>query len=89
MIEPRSSFVDRCVKYHASTALPSLQTYLIAEQHERHVSLCGREGGEWVLTGYEGQGVIPLPRLNTSISLDEIYAGVFCPATPCAPFPGE
>jgi hypothetical protein len=76
VIEPRSRFVDRCVKYHAYTALPTLQAYLIVEQTERWVYAYQREGDGWNLTEYVGQGDIPLPCLGTSLPLNEIYEDV-------------
>ena len=68
--------IDRHAKYAAYTAIPSLQTYLIAEQTERRVYACGREGERWKLTEYVGEGVIALPCLGMELSLEEIYAGV-------------
>ncbi|OLV15669.1 Uma2 family endonuclease [Deinococcus marmoris] len=76
VLSKSTAHTDRGNKYHAYTSLPSLQTYLIAEQTERRVYAYSREGGEWVLTEYVGQGEIPLPYLNTVITLDEIYDGV-------------
>ncbi|MEF2279116.1 Uma2 family endonuclease [Deinococcus sp. YIM 134068] len=76
VIEPRTELVDRCVKYHAYAALPSLQTYLIAEQRERRVYVYQRDGGRWGMTEYAGDGLIPLPCLGAELSLDEMYDGV-------------
>lgn len=71
-----TAHTDRNAKYGVYTSLPSLQTYLIVDQYERRVYAYGREGSEWTLTEYVGQGNIPLPCLNISLSLDEIYDGV-------------
>lgn len=76
VIEPRSEFVDRCVKYHAYTALPSLRTYLIARQDERRVYAYSRQGERWELTEHVVKGEIPLPCLGLTLSLDDIYDGV-------------
>lgn len=76
IISERSREIDHLVKYPAYTSIPSLQTYLIAEQTERRVYAYSREGKEWVLTEYVGHGEIPLPCLSTVITLDEIYDGV-------------
>lgn len=67
---------DRNAKYHAYTALPSLQTYLIAEQRERRVYVYQRTEGGWQMTEYAGEGTIPLPCLNAELSLDDVYDGV-------------
>lgn len=71
-----TAHTDHNTKYGVYTSIPSLQTYLIVDQYERRVYAYSREGGEWVLTEYVGQGEIPLPYLNTVITLDEIYDGV-------------
>lgn len=67
---------DRNAKYHAYTALPSLQTYLIVEQRERRVYVYQREGERWQMMEYAGDGLIPLPCLGAELSLDEIYDGI-------------
>ena len=67
---------DRRAKYHAYTAIPSLQTYLIVEQTERRVYAYGRGREKWELSEMVGGGDIPLPCLNISLSLDELYFGV-------------
>ena len=71
-----TAHTDRHAKYGVYTSLPSLQTYLIVEQTERRVYAYSREGEEWVLTEYEGQGEIPLACLGIRLSLDEVYRGV-------------
>lgn len=38
---------DHNAKYHAYTALPSLQTYLLVEQDERRVYVYGRGKSGW------------------------------------------
>lgn len=67
---------DRVGKYAMYTAIPSLQTYLIAEQTERRVYAYSREKGGWALQELSGTGSIPLPCLGRELTLDEIYAGV-------------
>lgn len=76
IIEPRSEFVDRCLKFHAYTAIPTLQVYLIAEQDRRHVTVFQREQDGWVMAELKGEGVVKLPFLNTELTLDEVYDGI-------------
>ncbi|CAM3512283.1 Uma2 family endonuclease [Deinococcus frigens] len=76
IISERSREMDHFIKYPAYTSILSLQIYLIAEQTERRVYVYSREDGEWVLAEYVGHGEIPLPCLNTAITLAEIYDGV-------------
>ncbi len=79
VISERSREMDHLTKYLAYASIPGLQTYLIAQQTKRRVYAYSREGKEWVLTEYVGHGEIPLPCLNTVITLDQIYAGVLPP----------
>ena len=76
VISKGTASTDRRAKYHAYTALPSLQTYLIVEQDERRVYVYQRSSEKWELSELVGSGNISLPCLNISLSLDEIYFGV-------------
>lgn len=76
IISERSREIDHFTKYPAYTSLPSLQTYLIAEQTERRVYVYARGEQGWKMTEYVEQGVISLPYLNAEITLDQIYDGV-------------
>lgn len=72
---------DHNAKYHAYTALPSLQTYLLIEQTERRVYVYQRsvdQGGAagWEMHEYSGNNRIPLDCLNAEITLDDIYEDV-------------
>lgn len=71
-----TAHTDRHAKYAVYTSIPSLQTYLIVDQYERRVYAYQREGTSWQLTDYASQGIIPLPCLNLTLSLNDIYAGV-------------
>ncbi|WP_295817448.1 Uma2 family endonuclease [uncultured Deinococcus sp.] len=71
-----TAHTDRNAKYGVYTSLPSLQTYLIVDQYERHVYAYHREGEEWTLTEYDGHGSIPLPYLDVALTLDDMYDGV-------------
>lgn len=76
ILSPSTASMDRFGKHGIYTAIPSLQTYLIVEQHERRVYAYGREGERWVLSDLQGSGSIDLPCLGRRLSLDEIYGGV-------------
>ncbi|WP_027481059.1 Uma2 family endonuclease [Deinococcus pimensis] len=67
---------DRHAKYQAYTALPSLQTYLIVEQHERRVYAYHRQGRTWKLQELASSGTVDLPCLGHTLSLDDVYTGV-------------
>ncbi|MDV6373463.1 Uma2 family endonuclease [Deinococcus arenicola] len=76
VLSPSTAAHDRTGKFSLYTALPSLQTYLLVEQAERRVYAYARQGGEWVLTEFRGEGEIDLPCLGRALSLQEIYVGV-------------
>ncbi|MSP63985.1 MAG: Uma2 family endonuclease [Myxococcales bacterium] len=68
---------DRGAKSAHYRKLPSLKEYVLVAQNERRVEHYRRsEGGEWVLTEREGEGLIPMPALGVELSLAEIYAKV-------------
>lgn len=67
---------DRFGKYGMYTAIPSLETYLIVEQHSRRVYAYRRHGQDWKLSDLEGTGEVELPCLGRRLTLDEIYRGV-------------
>jgi Uma2 family endonuclease len=64
---------DRLAKHAAYTAIPSLQTYLIAEQTKRKVYVYQRGGKSWKASELTGQGSVELPYLGTTLTLDQIY----------------
>ncbi|WP_420595457.1 Uma2 family endonuclease [Deinococcus sp.] len=67
---------DHNAKYHAYTALPSLQTYLLVEQAERRVYTYQRGEHGWEMHDYSGSDSIPLACLDAELTLDEIYEDV-------------
>lgn len=67
---------DRVARYGMYTAIPSLQTYLIAEQTEHRVYTYTRGVSGWTLQELAGQGSVNLPCLGQTLTLDEVYAGV-------------
>jgi Uma2 family endonuclease len=72
----RSVLVDRHAKYAAYTAIPSLQTYLIAEQDRRLVYAYQRGPAGWTSSELDGQGEIAVPCLSVRLSLNQIYRGL-------------
>ena len=76
VLSPSTAAMDRVGKYHAYTAIPTLQTYLIVEQDERRVYAYAREANGWQLRELVGTGEVWLPCLGRTLTLDEIYDGV-------------
>lgn len=76
VLSPSTAQNDRIGKYALYTSIPTLQTYLIAEQDERRIYLYERQGAEWVLRELVGEGELYVPCLSLSLSLDDIYGGM-------------
>lgn len=84
---PGTRATDRREKLDAYRRMPSLQMYLIVDQRRRHVFVYRRDAGEWLREEIAGDGVIPIPMLETELSLDDIYDDV--PLPPLAVGEGE
>lgn len=77
---PGTRATDRREKPDTCRRIPSLRVSLIVDQRRRHVLAYTRGSkGEWMKEEFNGQGEIPLPALNTRITMDEIYEGVELP----------
>ncbi len=77
---PSTRATDRREKLDSYRRIPSLGMYLIVEQRRRHVLVYARDAnGEWVRGEVVGENDIPIPALDTRISLDEIYEGIELP----------
>ena len=73
----RTSRADRTDKLEGYRRLTSLQTYLIVDQRRRRVDRHWRDAdGSWQWEQYVVDGSVPIPRLDTPLTLDEIYDGV-------------
>ena len=73
VLSPSTANNDRRDKYRAYTELPSLQTYLIVSQSMRHVVEYQRQGDEWIMREHWGKGVVNVPCLGLSLSMEQIY----------------
>lgn len=76
VLSPSSAQNDRVGKYAMYTSIPTLRTYLIAEQNERRVYLYQREGDDWRPQELVEEGEIHIPCLGLSLNLDELYEDV-------------
>ena len=68
--------VDMNDKLAEYTRLPSLQRYLMVSQHRRLVTVYSRSINGWEVQVLEENGEIDLPCLQTTLSLQQIYANV-------------
>jgi Uma2 family endonuclease len=65
--------VDKLLDY---ATVPSLRAYVLVEQTAIAATLFRRDpGGEWIASAHTS-GSIPLPGLDVSLSLDELYRGL-------------
>jgi Uma2 family endonuclease len=77
VLSPSTERTDRGEKAQAYRGMPSLETYLIIDQDRRHIIRFWRDDGrQWQQEHIIGAGKIPVPCLNTTISLDAIYRGI-------------
>ncbi len=78
VLSPSTVTIDLREKRLEYSRLPSLQTYLIVDPESYFVRHFWRDSeGRWQQQDLAGDGEIPLPCLETSISLPQIYRGVF------------
>lgn len=76
VLSSSTGHTDRTDKLWAYTSLPSLQTYLIVDASRRFVREIRRTGNGWEEVELKDEGTIPVSCLNTTLTLDDIYAGV-------------
>lgn len=76
VLSPSTGHTDRTTKLLAYTSLPSLQAYLIVDPTRRLVRVLARGENGWTDQELSGEGTVPIPCLNTTLTLDDIYAGV-------------
>lgn len=74
VLSKSTAHTDHFAKYHAYTALPSLQLYLLVEQTERRIYAYERTPQGWEKREYTGEDVISLLFLDGKLSLNDIYA---------------
>lgn len=87
VLSPSTESWDRGGKFEHYRSIETLAYYLVIDQSRRHVELFERQPGKaWRLTEYSGpEDAVPLPRLDTALALDDIYAQVeFVPPPPHA-----
>jgi Uma2 family endonuclease len=74
---PSSARTDRGEKLDAYQNLVSLRAYLIVDHRRRRVERHWPDpGGAWQRDEIVGEGSVPIPCPESSLTLDEIYEGV-------------
>ena len=74
VLSPDTQGTDRREKLIAYRTLPSLHTYILAEQDRREVSVYHRLAQGWEKTILTGAETLHVPELEFGITLDAIYA---------------
>jgi Uma2 family endonuclease len=68
--------VDSTKKLEEYLKLPSLERYVMVRQDRRVAMVYKRAASGWVFEILEGDGVIDVPCLETSVTLAQVYAGI-------------
>ncbi len=76
VLSDSTSDIDTRKKLPEYTSLASMEQYIMLEQDMRFALVYKRKGSQWFLETFENTGRIDIPSLSTSITLDQIYAGL-------------
>lgn len=80
---PSSIDIDRVEKRGSYFEVPSVQAYLIIDQHRICAELSLRSAAGWQTTVYEQQDdVVPLAVLDCTLPLSQVYRGIQFEAPP-------
>ena len=74
VLSPSTEAIDRREKLTAYRRIPSLHTYILAEQEKREVTIYRRLPEGWEKTILTGADTLTVPELEFSTTLDAIYA---------------
>ena len=70
--------VDKTNKLREYRELETLQHYLIVDQDEKYVEMYSKTGDKWLFEMFdENNKIIELSALETKISLDDLYNGIY------------
>ena len=74
---PTTANIDRGAKRDSYFQVPSIEFYLVVDQHRFFVELHTRDGNNWRIDAYSNiDDELPLEALNCSLSLRDIYRNV-------------
>lgn len=80
---PTSIDIDRGEKMDLYFEVPSIQAYLIIDQHRVSAELSIRADAGWRTTSYEDlDDIVPLEILNCALPMKQIYRGINLEAPP-------
>jgi Uma2 family endonuclease len=68
---------DRGKKFQAYRNIPSLQTYILVSTTYKQIEVFSRVGNHsWVLSEPDGEGIVFVPSVECSLSIQEVYDGI-------------
>ena len=76
MLSDSTESTDFGKKLDEYTRLPSLQRYALVASDSRFVVVYRREGMRWTVESLEDAGEFDVPCLETTVTLEQIYADV-------------
>lgn len=77
---PTTRAIDRREKLDSYRRIASLRVYLIVDQRRRHVFVYARDAdGEWTRDEIHGEGAIPIPVLEITLTMDDVYDDIALP----------
>lgn len=88
VLSPSTAVIDRGEKLRQYTQMPSLEAYVLLEQHEQRAEVYRRGAeGLWTYQTLEADALLALPCPQITLSLAEVYGGVplLPPDEPFAP----
>ncbi len=76
VVSPNSDSTDRGEKLEEYTRISSVQRYVLLEQNRIFATVYRRENQQWVVDFLEGNDLLEVPCLETSVALADLYAEV-------------
>ena len=74
---PSTVNIDRGAKRDYYFYVPSIEFYLVVDQHRLYVELHTRDGAGWRIDAYSNlDDEIPLKALNCSLPMRDVYQGI-------------
>lgn len=75
ILSKSTSAIDKGEKLDTYQRIDSIKQYVIVEQGKRKVEVYTRQGDKWIYQTLES-GQFDIPCLETTMTLDEVYAGL-------------
>jgi Uma2 family endonuclease len=76
VISASTADTDSHKKLSEYTRIPSVERYVLVEQHTRLVVVYKRQGEVWLVETLEETGEIEIPCIGARLTLDQIYDGL-------------